>query len=302
MVYLLLGEQSLIDKEIKDILQKETDYSLVKYDLLDDNIKIIIEDINTFNLFNNKKIIICNNFLKIQDEELLIKYLSNQNDNILIFTELNRVDERKKIIKEIRAKGKVINTNNDDLFSFIKSEFGDYSIGPLSINLLKDYCNNDYNRLKNEIEKLKIYKLDDKKVTNEDIKLLVKKGFDSNIFSLLDAIDKKNKKDIFKIYNELINSNEDELKLISVLASNYKLIYKVKELIKSNNDEECIEKLSSPSKKFHPYRFKILKEKSYNYSSKELLKNIKSLSDLDIKIKKGEINKKNGFELFLLEI
>lgn len=297
MTYFIVGEQSLIQKEIEDLLVKYNSQSIIKYDLEQISICNVIDDINTINLFSDLKVIICSNLNKIDHEEVLINYLNHQNNNILIITETEKIEEKKKIIKEIRKFSKVIDVSNINLNDYIKYSFEDYKISNMTINLLKDYCNSDFNRLKEEINKLKMYKLEEKEISDADVKKLVKKSLDKNIFDLTDAINKGNKNKIFDIYYELLNNNEDEIKVLSILANNFRLLYKIKELIKDYNDEECISKL-----KIHPYRFKLLKENSYKYSIEKLLYYLQELGNVDLKIKSGEIDKKTAMELFLLKI
>ena len=297
MVYLINGEKSLIDKEVSDLIKKYNTTSIIKYDLIDTKISDVINDIDTVNLFLDKKLIICSSLNNIDNIDILVKYLDNQNDNILILTNEDKVDL--KILNKIKNKKiEKIDVSNIDLTSFIKEEFKDYKISFKEINMLKDYTSNDYNRIKEEIIKLKMYKLDTKEITEEDIKKLVAKNLDKNIFDLVNYIYKKNKDKVFEVYYELIENNEDELKIIGFLSNNYVLIYKIKELIKEYSDEECMIKLN----KMHPYRFKLLKEQALSLDKKYLLNKIKELGELDIKIKSGVINPKLGMELFFCKL
>ena len=58
MVYLINGEKSLIDKEVNDLIKKYNTTSIIKYDLVFNKISDVINDINTVNLFSDKKVII----------------------------------------------------------------------------------------------------------------------------------------------------------------------------------------------------------------------------------------------------
>lgn len=96
--------------------------------------------------------------------------------------------------------------------------------------MLKDYTSNDYNRIKEEIIKLKMYKLDTKEINEDDIKKqLLKIQIRIFLIQLIIFIKKINKKYLKFIY-ELIENNEDELKIIGFLSNNYTLIYKIQEL------------------------------------------------------------------------
>lgn len=299
MTYLILGKENLINKEIKDLIEKNKidNLSIAKYDLKEQKIEDAMDDINTTNLFNNKKVIIIKNIKNIVNEKILIEYLNNQNDNLLLITSTEKLDERKKITKEIKEKSKVIDLNNYDLTAFAKESLKDYKISGLDINTLLDYCGYDYDTLKNEIEKLKMYKLNEKEITKEDIKKSVRKNFDSNIFDLINNLNKKDKAKVFEIFYGLLDQKEDEIKILVILANNYRLLYQIKKLKEEKTDKEIISIYN-----MNPYRLKKLKEQSNFYTDKELLKIMKDLSELDIAIKSGKIDKKTGLELFLASV
>lgn len=299
MTYLILGKENLINKEIKDLIEKNKidNLSIAKYDLKEQKIEDAMDDINTTNLFNNKKVIIIKNIKNIVNEKILIEYLNNQNDNLLLITSTEKLDERKKITKEIKEKSKVIDLNNYDLTAFTKESLKDYKISGLDINTLLDYCGYDYDTLKNEIEKLKMYKLNEKEITKEDIKKSVRKNFDSNIFDLINNLNKKDKAKVFEIFYGLLDQKEDEIKILVILANNYRLLYQIKKLKEEKTDKEIISIYN-----MNPYRLKKLKEQSNFYTDKELLKIMKDLSELDIAIKSGKIDKKTGLELFLASV
>ena len=57
MNYLIVSTDKLtLDEKIKE-LNKNNDSEIVYYDLIDTSIDEVLEDLNTFNLFNTKKII-----------------------------------------------------------------------------------------------------------------------------------------------------------------------------------------------------------------------------------------------------
>ena len=231
MIYLVMGEKSLNNLEIDKILKKEKDYSLIKYDLEEKLILDVIDELNTVDLFSSKKIVIVNSFSKIDKdhEEYLIKYIEKSDDsNILILDSSEKLDSRKKLTKLINEKAKVIDTSNTNIDSFIKEELKDYKIDFGALSLLKDYTNNNYHKVGQEINKLKMLKLDEKVITKEDVISVVRKSFDKNIFDFTNAINEKNKKKMFDIYYELIENKEDELKILATLANNFRLLYKVK--------------------------------------------------------------------------
>ena len=128
MVYLFFSkEQYLINKEINKIIKDNNieDININTYDLNEDNIKEVIDDSETFSMFDDKKIIVVNNAYIFtskkndieQDSNLLEKYLSNVNPStILIFNFLDsKVNEKLKVVKELKKYGviKDLDTSND---------------------------------------------------------------------------------------------------------------------------------------------------------------------------------------------
>lgn len=301
MIYLVTGEKSLNNLEIDKILKKEKDYSLIKYDLEEKTILDVIDELNTVDLFSSKKIVIVNSFSKIDKdhEGYLIKYIEKSDDsNILILESSEKLDSRKKLTKLINEKAKVIDISNTNIDSFIKEELKDYKIDFGALSLLKDYTNNNYHKVGQEINKLKMLKLDEKVITKEDVISVVRKSFDKNIFDFTNAINEKNKKKMFDIYYELIENKEDELKILATLANNFRLLYKVKILKDIKSESECMSILNIKN----PKRLYILKQETYKYQKSDLLRYLKELSELDIKIKSGLIDKKLGMEIFLTKI
>ncbi len=294
MTYLLLGEhlQEQIDKIISDNnINRE---SITNYDLEIESFNNVLIDINTISLFESKKCIICKNSNNIDDLDKLKDYLKHETSNILILT-MKAINDNKKLYNLIDNK---IDLTKIDIESYIKNELKDYKITPLNIRLIITNCNNNFNRIKNELDKLKMYKFNEKEITSDDINLLIKKNLDNNIFDLIDNINKGNKKKSYEIYNELIKNNEAPIKILITLANNYRLMYQVKELMNNKNDKEIMEMLDIKKEG----RLYILKKQTYNFTSSKLLSIIKELAKIDLSIKKGDLTDKQAMELFFTKI
>ena len=298
----------VINTRINDILKKNklTSDMIIKYDLLETPISVAIEDLDTYNFLSTNKVVVCDNayFLTANkprnvvghNEEELERYLKNpSSDNILIMI-CDKLDARKKIVKMIDKKfvlgGEVI---IDDL---IKERLDDYRMDFKTIKYLINYCDNDNERILNELEKLKCYKLQEKEITVEDINEVVIKFSGDTIFDLIDSIVAKNKNKAYSITQELIAKGEDISKIIIMTADQFRLMHQVKALLKEGYNQESI----ASKLKIHPYRVKLAIEKGYNYSSKTLLTNLEYFFNLDYMIKSGNNNPKLVFELFLANL
>ena len=305
MTYLILGNNEIVKEHINKII-KENDInreSISSYDLETDNIMNALEDINTLSIFSDKKLVIVYNIellIKKDDKNNdlyvleLIKYLNNQSDNILIISGKS-LPNRKKLITSFDSFSTKIEATNFDINSYIKELLNGYMMSNNDIELLKTYCSNDLLRIKNEIEKLKLYRFDEKQITRNDIESLVKKDLDKTIFDLINSVEKGTKNRSFDIYKELKEQNEEDMKILSMLANNYRLIYQIKNLTYTKTDNEIKEILGIAN----PKRISILRSKGYNYTNKDLENILSFLADLDYKIKTGLIDKETAVYLFL---
>ena len=312
MNYLLYGlEKFLIDKEIKNIINKHKieEINISKYDLEINTIKEILDDANTVSLFSsNKLIIVDNSFVfsrvtskKIENIELLEEYLKQNNgDVIIIFVNPNeKLDSVKKIVKIVKEKGKIIEFNplkNNN--STIKNMFDDYKLENGVIELLINRVGNNLDLLYQEIEKLKIYKIEDKTINKEDILNLTTEIIDIDIFKFVDDIINKNKKEAIKTYKELLKLNEEPIKIIALIASKFRLMYQSSILAKKGYTEDQISEILNVHK--YPVHLAIIA--GYKYNPKILLKYLNDLADLDIGIKTGEKDKELALELFILSL
>ena len=292
MTYTFIGEKDYIEKEINKISKSFNIENIVRYNLEETSINKVIEALNTVSLFGNKLIIV-NSIDKIENPDPLIKYLNNEGANTLILLSFKELDKRKKITKVLQEKTQYKEFLSYNIESVIKEDLKDFKMSPMAINLLISYCGNNLSRIENELEKLKLYKLNEKEITTEDIENLVKKSLDSTIFNLIDKINEKDKVKIFKIYNELLEEGETEEKIMYTIANHYRLLFQISEKIKSLSDDEIIKEY-----RMHPYRLTKLKEQLNLIVQDDILTILKRLSDIDINIKKGKIDIKTAMFLF----
>lgn len=310
MNYLLYGtERFLIDNEIKNIINKNSieDISISRYNLEENTIKEILEDANTVSLFSSNKLIIVDNAFifsrttkKIDDIELLEEYLNHKSDIIIIFIDNNdKIDSVKKIVKRIKDNGVIKEFNPlKNISNYVKDMFEDYKINNNSITLLIDRVGNDLEILYQEIEKLKIYKIDERIITDEDIIDLCAENINVDIFKFIDDIINKNKKDAIRTYKELLKLNEEPIKIVALLASKFRLMYQASTFAKMGLTEEQISDILCIHK--FPVHLAILS--GYKYNPDILLKYLNELADLDIGMKTGDKDKELALELFILSL
>lgn len=305
--YLIEGNDYIsVNNKISEIIKKNgfSDASISKYDLSEGLLDDALEDLNTYGLFSDKKIVIINNFDKmdplLNNIEELLKYVENSSSLNLLFVVSDKYDDRKKIIKDLKKKMEFIKISTDPV-EFTKSCLEGYKIENGVINLLVNNTLGDVTRLYNECNKLKTYKINDKYISKDDVEeLSFKKLGDSTeiTFQFSRALAEKDKKSALILYQKLLNYKIEPLSIIGLLASQFRIMYQVKSLEEKNmrNDE------IASSLKEKPYRITKTRELTRYYSKKEILDLMIKLEDIDLKIKTTSVDANTLVQLFILNI
>ena len=307
MNYLISAESyRIIDDEIKKLV-KDNNYILFNANRC--TIKEVIEEASYFSLDDNKKWIVVSNadFLgtgKISesDNELLSKYLENSNENTnIIFTTLNGIDLRKKIVKSIKNKGSIVNIPkmdkrniNSTLTSYLKNY--DYSIDYKTLNYIMDNSYNNLDIMFNELDKIMIYYGFPCTIKYNDVLNIVGEEKTNNNFAFVNAVIEKNLKLSLKILKSLKIYKVEPTVLVSLLAREYRLMYYVKNLYNKMSMSDIMSYLSLADWQINKFY-----TNSSKFSNKELLGNLVKLCDIDLNIKKGVYDKDISLYGFLMD-
>lgn len=306
-IYLLYGkDKGIINNELNKILNGVQDNDIVRYSLDSISVDDIVSDISMVSMFGSKRIVIVDNayfFMAgktVNNLDILEKYLNDvEVSNYLIFTLLNeKVDTRKKIYKLVKNKGKIIECNNDNnyIISFVKDYLSNNNYKIDSIDYFLSVVGNNLDNIRNELDKLFMYKVNDKNIVKEDIDFICVKVMEDEIFSLTDAIILNDTKKAIYLLGEFLNKNYDEIYILNLLANQFRFLYQVKRL--SNKGKGYVE--IANILEVNPYRVKFTLKKVYSYTEQDLIDRIKSLAKMDKNIKLGLMDKKLALELFVL--
>ena len=307
-VYVIVStSKTTIKKQIDNLFSSFKNIERIHYDLTETPIEKVIEDLDTYNFLSKQKGIVASSafFLSKENQkeeithniEIIEKYILNPNpENILILV-VDNMDKRKKIVTTLLEHAKVLDQEMD-IHSMIREELEDHKMDIKTINFLISYCGNDSEKILKELEKLKIYKIESKEITIPDIKEVVLKSMEDNIYSFVDSILNGNKKEAFTMYQELLLQGEQANSILSKLANKIRLIYQVKVLVQDGNSDQKIAKQLN----MHPYPIKLAREASYRYSENMLLEYLSKLSIVDLKMKQGNTVASLSFEVFMASI
>ena len=292
-------------EEIKESIKLDFDYS--EYDLEEDGLYPIIDELTTISLFDNPKFIVINsseNIIKANDKafvELLTAMNSQENDNVLVFIFLNGFDQKNERLSRIKRYSSFIEINlkNMPLDEYARNVFSKdgYQIDEHTISLLVLYTAS-LASLKQAINILECYKYQEKIITDDDVKKLVVPPLEDNVYNLIDSVIQKDKARIFSILADFKKENIQYSFLVSLLINKFQEMYNVNILAKSGITQADIQDLFNVSSGKAYYMLKNAKAVDIY----EIKKNLSMLNDLDYQIKTGKVDQNIGLELYFLKL
>lgn len=309
--YLLYsGDGAILNKEIND-LEKKLDISdndIIYYNI--DDIDGIINEASTIGMFSLNKFIIINMDSYFKDKKdipninLLENYFDSYNSNsYLVFVcNSDSIDSRKKIVNLIKKYGivKKLEVNDNYLNDYVNNYLKDngYKINNGDVVYFINRVGNNINNVTNELDKLMLYKINDKIINRNDIDLLTVENIDDSIYDLVNCILKNDNEKAIKLYNNFIDNGMDVNQIVAIIAAQIRLLYQVKRLYNSGKSNDEIAKILEFKS---VYRVNYLLNDSYYYSESDLVKYLSKLADIDNAIKTSNGDGNMLMQLFIVK-
>ena len=283
--------EGLKSDSIKNLLKDKNE--ILYYDEKDilDNLNNFIETILSKSLFENEKIIIIKRATdKIKNIIDQID-LKNINDTIIIINADNL--EKKSKLRSLFEKNKkyvsvAFYPDNDQTLTKVAHNFftkNKILISASNINLIVSKCNGDRHNLVNEMEKIKSFSKNNKKVSLDDIQKLTNLIENHSVSELIDNCLVKNKKKIIHILNENNFSNEDCIIILRTFLNKLKKILSLSLEYKINkNIDDVISKAKPPI--FWKDK-EITKQQIYKWTPENIKNTIFKVSELELLVKKN---------------
>lgn len=313
MNYLLMGtEKYNLRRRRNEIVNKligDDEINISVYRGSEWDISELIADLQTVPFFSDNRVVIVENpgFIvspKVNDEPFvnaLVSYFKKPNESttLIIYIDQN-IDRRRKALNTLvkYMKREVYDTLSEEDFQQAVNE--DLRNSGLKLdfdsrNELMQRLPLDLDNWKNELEKLKLYP---EKIDREVIRQLVAKPLESNVFELTNAVNTRNTARAIEVYHDLLVNNKNDIQgLIGLLAGQFRFMLQAVTLMEQGyNQKEIAEQLNCREGRVY-MAFK----NSGSRNSRQLLKVLDSLAQLDQNIKSGKVNPQLGLELFLVE-
>ena len=219
---------------------------------------------------------------KLDSKRRIVKLLK-RDAQLLEATELKEQELRAHFAEEIKSLGLAIDSQAFDQL-LIKSGF-------------------DFSEIQKNLEFLKTYK-GASSITISDIEEAIPKTLQDNLFDLIQMILKKEIDPARSLVKDLRLQGEDEIKLLAILLSQFRIYTQVKLLKQEGRTEsQIVSDLSElTGRKVNPYQVKFALRDSRGISLSYLEQAICLLIDTDFQMKSGTYEKDYLFDLAVLKL
>lgn len=320
-IYLLYGTEAYLINETKQLLlnqvldEEDKDFNFTAYDLDETPIETALEDAETFPFLGEKKVIFLHNpkFLtseKTKDKmehnlarlELYLKEPAPYTV-LVISAPYEKLDERKKITKELKRTAVTVEAkklNEYELKNWVKERAKKNGIvfDPDALELLIMLVGTNMFMITSEVDKLALYAAEEIQINASMVEKLVSRSLEQNIFTLIEKVVQRRPEDALRIYYDLLKQNEEPIKILALLAGQFRLIYQVKELSRRGYGQQQM----AGYLKAHPFRVKLAAGQANQFTDEELTNLMSMLANADLQMKTGGMNKSLLIELLLFKI
>lgn len=305
-LFLIIGDDDkLIDFSLFKILDTidYDDNNKIVYDMNNNSFVDVLDEASTISLFSSVKVIIVNNVnmdkFNDNDFEYLTRYINSNNENVYIIMMIDKIDARKKYYKIFKDNFSIIDIssfNDNSIYDYIIDRVNNngYVMDNINVEYFISKVGNNINNINSELDKLFIYKLDDKKICREDIDLLIIDNIDNVIYEFTNAVLDNDYDKVKIMYDKFKLDNISIDYLIATIAGSFKTSLIIKILKSRNMSNLEIAKIIGKKEFF----VKKSLDRLYKYTINDLKEYINKLALIDKNFKSGKDNI-NRFELFL---
>jgi DNA polymerase-3 subunit delta len=320
-VYLCYGTETFLRQEFVSRLvagcvdPSQADFAVIKYDLAETPVQAVLEDAETLPFLVPHKVILAHNALFFTGAkegekaghslERLQAYLASPVDySIVVFTvDADKLDERKKIVKLLKERKCAIAfppLEANEIVHWVERQAEKRNLKLREGAADRLILNTGANlwRMAGELDKLSLYAGPSGTVTSDQVDRLVARSTEQNVFLLIEEAVRMRLERAFSILYDLIRQKEEPIKIVMLLARQFRIMLQAKELARQGFSPQQI----ASNVGVHPYAVKVALEQGKRYDSRRLADMLSQLAELDYRMKSGAIDKLLGLEMFLLKL
>ena len=306
--YLLFGAEDYLKRQYKDklveaLVDPEDNMNLNYFEGSGINLQNVLELGETLPFFTDNRVIVLENtgLLKKVSEDIEKRMESFPDSTHVIFIE-KEVDKRNRLYKWIGKAGYVSEMNTPDekmLLTWVKGlcKAEGKQIEEAAIFYFVEHMGTDMMLLKNELEKLFCYRLDQEVITVNDIREICISQSTDKMFDMLDAIGNKNQERALLLYHDLLALREPAMRILYMFTRHFHILMRISLLMAEGKNNKAIASLCG----IPPFSVKKYAAQAGRYSYETLCGMVEKCQTTDQGIKTGMVQDTVGVELLIVE-
>ncbi len=233
--YLLSGSDEFLLNKSVDLIFNALKINIVEMNFLKfigENVdfEVVVKALNTMPVFDDKKMVVVylNVKTSISNMAKLTDYLKDPNPQSVLVVVAGDNNE----LKANYAKFEVVDCNKlseEIVDKFVLNELkqSNTNITKQALKTLNEYCVYDLTKIVKEITKLTNFVADKRIIEENDVKLLVTKTLEFQIFELTENLAKKNNDKVFEILTALKSKKDSYRSLIPLIYNHFRRLFYV---------------------------------------------------------------------------
>ncbi len=312
MIYLFFGPDKFSQKAEINLIAQKAGSHVERLEAAD--FEAVFQKLLETDLFSQSFVFVLQNAIAKLDLDKQLQKLA-AGPNTIVFVE-DKLDKRTKQTQSL-LKNKAIKAvefvapSGPALVSWIQTQTQQLgaNIEPEAIELLvtylatKDQNERDLNQLYNELAKLAAYAAG-RPITANDVKELVTRTYDTEIWDIINAVAEKKTREIFQSLENFFkqaDSTDEKTKVIqlaALLSDQFRNILLAKSFLEQNVSESEILKQTS----WKPGRLFIMKRLAKNFETAKILQVLSKLEHLDLELKTSSTPPRVTLELIAAQM
>lgn len=317
-IYVLHGPESFLAEEFLSLAKKEMidpaflDLNMSVYDCTESPLGEVLQDAETLPFLGDHRLVVARQayFLtgskppaKVEsDPDALIAYLQNPPayTTLILHTDAEKLDERKKVVKMLQQKAKVIAfplLKDADLYGWVERQAQKHKavIQRQEAIKLVERVGSELRLLDKELEKLALFAGDGAVITDDIIEKLSSRTLEQDVFALIEQVASGRLDKALRMLYDFMKTGEEPIKLLALLVRQFRLLLHVKQMAPRGYSQQQLAGML----KMHPYAVKKAMEQSRHFSEDSLKKLLGLLAEEDFRMKSGQVDKRLALELFI---
>ncbi|SDI34597.1 DNA polymerase III subunit delta [Natribacillus halophilus] len=320
-VYFFYGtERYIVDDLIHEIkkhalAEEDRTVNFARFDMREVPVQEGLEEAETVTFFGSGRVIVLSHArfltgardkdMPAHDLKKLEAFLAEPSpDDIVIFTvEAEKVDERKKVVKKLKAAGETVEAaplTGEKLQRWVTEQARgqNVTLSAEALETLLAKSPGDLLILEKEIQKCAQYVNFSGEITASDVEVLVPRSLEDNIFQLIDAVSENQTGKALQLFDDLLRTGEEPIKIIVLIGRQFRMMGMAREMSKRGyNQQKMASQLGVP-----PFVAKRLRAKAQSVQEEAIARALSFIAETDYKMKQGTMEKKSGVALLIARL